>query len=130
MKGIPMTKTTMTLSAIALAVAATTLAATQALAYKGDPAVKGPNYTAERHAAVTKAFESNDYSAWKSQMEGRGITRRITEQNFARFAEAHRLAVAGKTAEANAIRAELGLNQQRGDGMGKGTGICQGGMNR
>lgn len=125
-----MSKTTMFLSAIALAIGGVTLMSTQALAYKGDPAVKGPNYTAERHAAVTKAFETNDYNAWKSQMDGRGITRRITAQNFARFEQAHRLALAGKTAEANAIRAELGLNQQRGGGMGKGDGTCQGGMNR
>ncbi len=118
----------MILSAVALAAGAVTLMSTSALAYKGDPSVQGPNYTAERHAAVTKAFETNDYNAWKAQMEGRGITRRITAANFARFAEAHRLAAAGKIDAANAIRAELGLNQHNGTGMGQGNG--QGRTNR
>jgi hypothetical protein len=101
-------------------------------AYKGDPTVQGPNYTAERHAAVTKAFANKDYNAWKAQMEGRGIARRITAANFARFAEAHQLALAGKTAEADAIRAELGLGQKNGSGMGQGTGRgnCQGRANQ
>lgn len=125
-----MTKTTMMLSAVALAAGAITLMSSSALAYKGDPSIKGPNYTLERHEAMTKAFENTDYQAWKTLMEGRGITRRITEKNFARFAEAHRLALAGKTAEADAIRAELGLNQRNGSGMGRGSGTCQGAMNR
>jgi len=48
----------------------------------------------------------------------------ITEENFARFAEAHRLALEGKTDEANQIRAELGLGQgqRNGDGQGRGYG--------
>ena len=67
------------------------------LAYKGNPAVKGPNYSADRHVAMTKAFESNDYEAWKKLMAnntGR-VTDVITKDNFAKFAEAHRLALKG-----------------------------------
>lgn len=88
-------------------------------AYKGDPNVKGPNYTAERHDAMEKAFETRDYNAWKNLMQGRGrVTQVVTKDNFAKFAQAHELAEQGKTAEANAIRAELGL------GIGSGNGSC------
>ena len=92
-------------------------------AYRGNPAVQGPNYTAERHEAMEKAFANNDYNAWKSLMTGRGrVIQVINAQNFARFAEAHRLAEQGKIAEANKIRAELGLGLQNGSGQGMGYG--------
>lgn len=92
-------------------------------AYKGDPSVKGPNYTEERHTAMEKAFETKDYNAWKTLMVGRGrVTQVITAQNFAQFAQAHELAEEGKTDEANTIRAELGLGLHNGSGMGQGMG--------
>lgn len=90
------------------------------LAYKGDVTVQGPNYTAERHAAMTEAFAKKDYTAWKLLMDGKGVTRKITATNFERFAEAHQLALQGKTAEASKIRAELGLGQKDGSGFGQG----------
>ncbi|MDO9231582.1 MAG: hypothetical protein Q7U36_03860 [bacterium] len=94
-----------------------------ASAYQGDPNVKGPNYTTERHDAMTKAFENNDYNAWKELMAGRGrATQVINEGNFSRFAEAHKLALEGKTEEAKKIRAELGLGLRNGDGQGRGMG--------
>jgi Spy/CpxP family protein refolding chaperone len=77
----------------------------------------GPNYTPERHEQMQKAFENNDYNAWKSQMGNMGATRVVTEQNFSRFAEMHKLMLEGKTTEANAIRTELGLGQGGGKGM-------------
>ena len=92
------------------------------LAYKGDATVQGPNYTAERHAAITEAFAKKNYVAWKSLMEGKGVTRKITAANFERFAEAHQLSLQGKTAEAAKIRAELGLGQKDGSGSGQGQG--------
>jgi len=92
-------------------------------AYRGDPNVRGPNYSAERHEAMTKAFESKDYNAWKNLMQGRGrVTSVITKDNFAKFAEAHKLALAGKTEEANKIRTELGLGLHNGSGFGQGMG--------
>lgn len=95
----------------------------QVSAYQGDPNVQGPNYTAERHDAMTKAFADNDYSAWKSQMTGKGrATQVVTQQNFAKFAEAHKLAAEGKMTEANKIRAELGLGLHNGSGKGQGMG--------
>ena len=90
------------------------------LAYRGDPAVYGPNYTAERHTAMEKAFETNDYNAWKNLMQGRGrVTQVVTKDNFAQFAKAHELAEQGKTAEATTIRQQLGLGLHNGSGMGR-----------
>ena len=90
-------------------------------AYRGDPTVQGPNCTQEKHEAMIKAFENNDYNAWKNLRQGNGrITQVINEGNFARFAEMRRLMLDGKTEEANQIRAELGL------GLGNGSGNAQG----
>lgn len=92
-------------------------------AYRGDPNVQGPNYTIERHEAMTKAFENKDYNAWKEQMQGRGrVTQMVNENNFAKFTEMRQLMLNGKTAEANAIRNELGLGLQNGSGQGQGMG--------
>ena len=106
------------------------LSSEKALAYRGDSSVQGPNYSAERHDAMTQAFESNDYNAWKELMQGKGrVTQVINEQNFARFAEAHKLALEGRIDEAQAIREELGLGLQNGSGQGMGRGYGRN-MNR
>lgn len=90
-------------------------------AYQGNPNVKGPNYSVERHEAMEKAFENKDYNAWKNLMQGKGrVTQVVNAQNFAKFAQAHELAEQGKTAEANKIRTELGLGLHNGTGMGQG----------
>ncbi len=106
-------------------------------AYRGDPSVKGPNYAVERHDAIEKAFETNDYTAWKNLMQGRGrVAIVVTKDNFAKFAQAHNLALQGKTTEASAIRKELGLGlkdgsgQNSGFGLGRGQGIGHRGMMR
>ena len=127
-----MNKKTMLLGATALVLGAVALLPQTVLAYKGDTNVKGPNYTEERHDAMTQAFANKDYNAWKALMDGRGIARRITAENFAKFARAHQLSLEGKTAEAAVIRAELGLGQQNGSGMGQGAknGNGQGRLNR
>lgn len=105
-----MNKTILTISALAVGAGMLLASAPNALAYRGDPNVKGPYYSAERHEAMTKAFENKDYNAWKSLMQGKGrVTQVVTEQNFARFAEMHKLMLDGKTDEANQIRQELGL---------------------
>lgn len=100
-----------------------------ASAYRGDPTVKGPNYSVERHEAMTKAFETNNYDAWKDLMKGKGrVIQVINKDNFAKFAEAHALAVQGKTAEAQKIRQELGLGLR--NGSGKKLGGMGGCINR
>ena len=113
-----MNKKTIMLGALGLLGLGAVALATGTYAYQGDPAKFGPNYTPERHEAMQKAFESNDYAAWKAQMGERGAARKVTEQNFARFSEMHKLMLEGKTTEANAIRAELGLGQGGGQGRG------------
>ncbi len=127
-----MNKKTMFLGVTALVVGAATLLPQAALAYRGDASVQGPNYTQERHEAMTEAFANKDYNAWKALMDGKGALNRITAENFPKFAEAHQLSLEGKTAEAAALRAELGLGQQNGSGMGQGNkqGNGQGRMNR
>lgn len=74
----------------------------------------GINYTPKRHEQMTAAFANNDYAAWKKLMAGKGATRVVTQENFARFTEMHNLMLAGKTDEANAIRQELGLGTGQG----------------
>ena len=118
-----MNKKTMLLGATALVLGAVAILPQTVLAYKGDATIQGSSYTQERHDAMTKAFANKDYNAWKALMDGKGVARRITAENFARFAEAHQLSLEGKTAEAAAIRAELGLGQQNGGGLGRGNEI-------
>ncbi len=95
-------------------------------AYRGDYSQKGPNYSQERHNAMEEAFKNNDYQAWKKLMEQNQFQGRVmnvvNEQNFAKFAEAHRLAEEGKFAEADQIRTELGLRTRDGQGVGAGQG--------
>jgi hypothetical protein len=119
-----MNKKSILLGLTAFAIVGAIFAPQAVLAYRGDPTVKGPNYTEERHSAMEKAFENNDYNAWKTLMDGRGrVTQVINKDNFAKFAQAHRLAEQGKTVEANKFRAELGLGLQNGSGMGQGMGM-------
>lgn len=116
-----MNKKTVMIGVSTLLLGASALFPMTAAAYQGDPAVKGPNYTAERHDAMEKAFANKDYDAWKSLMQGRGrASTVITKDNFAKFAEARALALQGKTTEAAAIRTELGL----GNGGGACGGAC------
>jgi len=92
-------------------------------AYRGDPNVKGPYYSAERHEAMTKAFANKDYNAWKNLMQARGrVTQVINKDNFARFAQMRQLMLEGKTEEANKIRTELGLGLHNGSGWGQKNG--------
>lgn len=107
----------------ALTLGSLAIGANQVFAYRGDPMVKGPNYSEERHTAMTEAFANKDYNAWKNLMAGHGrVSQVVNEGNFAKFTEAHQLMLAGKLEEANQIRAELGLNQRNGTSGGFGNG--------
>ncbi|KKS95668.1 MAG: hypothetical protein UV71_C0004G0008 [Microgenomates group bacterium GW2011_GWC1_43_13] len=118
-----MNKIVLTLLGIALGAGALFASNSSALAYRGDPNIQSPNYTAERHEAMTRAFENKDYNAWKEQMQGRGrVSQVINEGNFARFAEMHKLMLEGKTEEAGKIRTELGLGLGDGSGQGQRSG--------
>ena len=112
-----MRKTILGLGALAFVLGIFSISASSALAYRGDPAVKGPNYSTERHAEMLKALESKDYTAWKNLMQNRGnVSKVVTEANFAKFVEAHNLALQGKTAEAQKIRKEIGLGLKDSSG--------------
>lgn len=126
-----MKKTTLGLVALALITGVGALSVGTVMAYQGDSNIKGPNYSVERHEAMTKAFENLDYEAWKSIMQGKGrVTQIINKDNFAKFAEAHQLSLQGKTEEAQKIRQELGLGLRNGSGKaGCGMGFGSG-MNR
>ncbi|MFA6005703.1 MAG: hypothetical protein WC775_04430 [Patescibacteria group bacterium] len=116
-----MKKTLLTLTALSIVAGGLLISSPSVRAYRGDPAVQGPNYTAERHEAMEKAFATNDYNAWKNLMQGRGrVTQVVNKDNFAKFAKAHELAEDGKTQEAAAIRTELGLGLQNGSGRNGG----------
>lgn len=98
--------------------------ANSAEAYRGDPSLKGPNYSAERHEAMEKAFETKDYTAWANLMQNKGrVTQVINKDNFAKFAEAHELAEQGKLTEAQKIRQDLGLGLKNGTGRTPGMGM-------
>jgi hypothetical protein len=80
-------------------------------AYQGDPSVRGPQYSLERHQAMEKAFETNNFSSWRELMGDRGrVTEKVNKANFSKFSEAHRLAEAGNMTEAEKIRQSLGLD--------------------
>lgn len=113
----------LSLAVLGLALGAYVITPSTAFAYRGDPSVKGPNYTVERHDAMEKAFETGDYTAWKNLMAGKGrVTEVVTKENFATFAKAHELAESGKLEEAGVIRRSLGLGQMNGAGTGMGMG--------
>ncbi|MCX6788926.1 MAG: hypothetical protein NTZ36_03565 [Candidatus Jorgensenbacteria bacterium] len=118
------TKKALIISAFAVVAVVGFSSVSSALAYKGNYSVKGPQYTAERHDAMEKAFENNDYTAWKNLMQGSGrVSDVINKDNFAQFAKAHELAERGDVAGANAIRTSLGLGIGNGGcGMSGRTG--------
>lgn len=119
-----MNKKIIVLGSVGLLLGGLVLIPSKAFAYRGDPTVQGPNYTEERHQEMTSAFENNDYNSWKNLMNGRvRVSELIKEQNFSRFAEAHKFALEGNTEEANKIRQELGLGLQNGSGRGTGRGF-------
>ena len=104
-------------------VAATVFTISSAMAYQGNYAQEGPNCSPEKHTAITEAMENNDYEAWSGLMANRGrVTKVINAENFAQFAEAHRLGQAGDVAGADAIRKELGLRTSNGEKVGAGYG--------
>jgi hypothetical protein len=102
-------------------------------AFQGDYTQKGPNCNPERHQLMLEAFENNDYQAWKDLMGDRGrVTEVINQDNFSKFAEAHKLASEGKFEEARVLREELGLRNGNGErrGAGYGKGMRQGSLNQ
>lgn len=120
-------KVVLGLGALALVLGISGAMTSSASAFRGDPSVKGPNYSVERHTAMEKAFETNDYLAWKNLMQNQGrVTQIINEDNFAKFTEAHNLAEKGDLEGAKKIRQELGLGLGNGSGQGIRNGFGKG----
>lgn len=114
-----MKKRNVLLGVLGLTVAGLTAYSAQTLAYRGDPSTTGPSYTPERHEQMEKAFENNDYETWKNLMAGKGrISEVVNEDNFGKFSEMHKLMQEGKIDEANTLREELGLGQEKKQGLG------------
>ncbi len=120
----------MRLGAAALSVVATTaIVAGGAYAFQGDFTKRGPN--SEQREAMEEAVENSDYNAWKDLAPERGkMADIITEENFKKFSEMHKLAEAGKADEAKALAQELGLKNAGGCGMMAGGQACGGGLGR
>jgi hypothetical protein len=126
-----MTKKSMILGATALILAGLVTSPKLVGAYQGDPNLQGPNCTPERHEAMERAFDNKDYDSWKNLMSGKGrVSQVITEENFARFAEAHQLVKEGKSEEAKQIRQELGLGLGGRNGLNDGQGNKGQGMDQ
>lgn len=124
-------KTILGIGIMALALGVSGLIASNIEAYRGDPAVKGPDCSEERHTDMLKAFETKDYTAWKDLMEGKGrVTEVVNKDNFARFAEAHKVAQRGDIEGAKKIRQEIGLGLGQGYGKNMEEGAQRGGGRR
>ncbi|MBN1275291.1 hypothetical protein JXA12_03285 [Candidatus Woesearchaeota archaeon] len=95
-------------------------------AYRGDPSMQGPNCDEGAHELLEEAFDSLDYEAWASLMEGKGRGARVLElvgeEDFVLFVEAHEAVEDGDFALAEQLRAQLGLNDGRGPRDGTGYG--------
>ena len=80
-----------------------------------------------------KVIDAKDFAAWQNiskdcQCANCNAKQIINKDNFAKFQEMHKLMLAGKTAEAQKIRAELGLTGNCLNGapkLGQATG-CNG----
>ncbi len=84
-----------------------------ALAYKGDPSVRGPYHTEEKQAEMLKIMQNSDYDAWVKIMSekngGKRMLSLINKDNFSQFAKSWILMSEGKKDEAMEIRKDLGL---------------------
>ena len=92
---------------------------TSASAYRGDPNVKGPNYTTERHESMERAFKTYNYDSWLKLMEGRAFRLKEVVKNktsFTEFAKAHESGIDAL----NAFRAKYNLGMGKQDGSGQG----------
>ena len=71
------------------------------------------------HDAVRVALQNKDFAAFKAAVAGSPFESEVTAENFAQFAEAHRLMESGDREAAKAIMDELGITPGRhGKGMG------------
>ena len=94
--------------------------ATPAFAYKGDPSVQGPNYSPERHEAMTVAFAKNDYQGWLKLMENKAWRLKDvvnSQSRFEEFVKARAKGVEGM--QQFRAKYNLGTGSQNGSGYGR-----------
>ena len=102
-------------------------------AYRGNFEEKSPYYEEGRCDEMLDAFDEFDYESWRELMTMNNRKSRVlevvNEENFHVFVEAHRAGKNGDYETANALRAELGLNNgvglKNGEGFGKMNGHGQ-----
>ncbi len=95
-----------------------TAGALSTYAFRGGGGGKGgPNFDSEKNQAIQESLENGDYNTWKELVADTPMANEnITEENFARFAEMHKLMQEGNREEAEALREELGLPEKGGFG--------------
>ena len=115
---------------IALMAVAVLSLSVMATAYRGNFEEKSPYYEEGRCDDVLDAFDEFDYEAWRELKAINGGNSRVldvvNEENFHLFVEAHRAGKSGDYERANALRAELGLNNGVGPKNGEGFGKMNG----
>ncbi len=72
----------------------------------------------QERVAIRAAVESGDYNAWKKAMGDRPNANEVTESEFPKLQEAHRLSLEGKYQEARQLREEIGM-KVFGNGQGR-----------
>ena len=86
-----MKKTNLILPALIIGLVSVSIGTFNTFASQGDYTKTSPNYTAERHVVMQKAFTTNDYESWKTQMEltnsGKRVLSVINKDNFAKYIE-------------------------------------------
>lgn len=94
------------------------MTATEAMAYMGDPAARGPMFNEEIHAQLQQAIEDRDYETWKGILEENNLPmmgrmfQSVNEENFEQFAQMHEAMQSGDFETANQIREELGVGME------------------
>jgi len=74
------------------------------------------NHDSEQHMAISTAMENNDYNAWVTAVgENCPIVGKISEADFVKLTEAHKLRKSGDMEGAQAIMGELGVERPIGD---------------
>ncbi len=114
-----------------MSLAIVAISANTASAYRGNPELSGPNCNSETRSAVKLALENNDFQSWKNLIsENNRVTQFVTEENFSKFSEMHKLMSSGNFEKAKEIRTELGLGLKNGPGQKRGFGQGDGNFGR
>ncbi|MFA7169374.1 MAG: hypothetical protein WC178_00800 [Candidatus Paceibacterota bacterium] len=106
------------LTAVSLVMCSAVISANASNEATGQKRMSAENFSEEHYRAEKIAVESGDYASWKAAVETCGNTKileNVTEENFARFAEAFKLRESGDLDGSKAIMEELGINPVMGE---------------